>query len=312
LGCRQPLVSPQGLHMVGPALLEFGADHQKRRFLPAIAAGTERWCQGFSEPDAGSDLSAVRLRAQLVDNDYVVTGEKVWTSFADESDWIIAIVRTNPAKVGRAGVGVLLIDLESPGITIRPLPVLSGPSEYSHIHFDGVRVPADQLLGEPDKGWDVVRFVLASERKMLGTDAGGTLSSGRRPNLVALARRVAQCDSGQLPNPVLRDRITQVTFDEICTRAMRKTAVSAGLNPAVLKYCMSSLNQRKADLRARIAGDAALGMTGELFDQAELQLSADYLESRGWTIGGGTSEINLNAIVRGVLKLPHHGPEVRR
>ncbi|MGA8545996.1 MAG: acyl-CoA dehydrogenase family protein [Mycobacterium sp.] len=312
MGCRPPLISPQGLHMLGPALLKFGSEQQKRRFLPAIAAGAERWCQGFSEPNAGSDLAAVRCRAERVGDEYIVIGEKVWTSFADESDWIFAVVRTDPAESGRSGTSVLLIDLASQGITIRPLPLLSGPSEYSHIHFGSVRVPAEQRLGEENEGWEIVRFVLAHERNMLGTDASGTLTSGRRPNLVAMARGVLRCDSGPLPDAALRDRITQITFDEICTRAMRQRIGAAPVNPAVLKYCMSNLNQRKADLRARIAGNSALGMAGVVFDDADRRLAADYLESRGWTIGGGTSEVNLNAIARGVLKLPHRGPEVRR
>jgi alkylation response protein AidB-like acyl-CoA dehydrogenase len=309
LGCRPPLVAVQGLHMLGPALLEHGTAWQKERFLPAIAAGAERWCQGFSEPDAGSDLAAVRCRAVRNGDEYIVNGEKLWTTHGMHSDWIFAIVRTDSDVASRDGISILLIDLASPGVEVRPLPLLHGESEFAQLTFTDVRVPVRHLLGPENEGWPIVRSILANERRLLGLERSAGLATRRRANLLDLARRRLDCGEGRLPDPVLRDQLTAITFDDLSAKAL---SVRGGLHPAGLKYTTSRLNQRKADLRARLLGSAGLGGDGSCFDHTELGMTSDYLESRGWTIGGGTSEINLNTVARQELGLPHLGPEVRR
>ncbi|MDQ3293284.1 MAG: acyl-CoA dehydrogenase family protein [Actinomycetota bacterium] len=313
-GCRPPLVSVHGLGMIGPALLEFGTPEQQARFVPDIAAGRVRWCQGFSEPGAGSDLAGLSTRAVRDGDEYVVTGQKVWTSFADESDWIFAIVRTDPAAPKRDGLSFLLVDLRSPGIEVRPIALISGRSEFCEVFFDGVRVPVNQRLSDEGQGWAVTRFILGKERQLLGQNTGfGGGRLGAR-ELIGLARRRRGCPAGTLPDAAVRSALAEADIEEECARALVRNAggrsPGAGpLHPSVVKLTMSAMMQHQADLAVELSGLGGLGWDGDAYGDDELAVARDYLYSKAWTIGGGSSEIQRNLIARQVLELPHLGPE---
>ena len=164
---RSPL-SSFGIWMLGPALLKYGNEDQKKEHLPRIARGEIRWCQGYSEPGAGSDLAALRTSAILEDDEYVVNGSKVWTSYADKADWIFCLVRTDPAAAKHLGISFLLFDMASPGVSTSPIKLISGASPFCQTFFDNVRVPARNLMGAPGKGWDIAKYLLTHEREMIG------------------------------------------------------------------------------------------------------------------------------------------------
>jgi alkylation response protein AidB-like acyl-CoA dehydrogenase len=167
LGCRTPLQS-FGIWMLGPALLKYGTEEQKLEFLPPIARGEIRWCQGYSEPNAGSDLASLQTKAEDRGDHFLVNGQKVWTSYADEADWIFCLVRTDPSAPKHLGISFILFDMASPGVSTRPITLISGRSPFCETFFDNVQVPKAQLVGELNKGWDVAKYLLTHERDMIG------------------------------------------------------------------------------------------------------------------------------------------------
>src|SRR6476659_3093651 len=211
IGARPPLTS-FGISMLGPALLAFGADEQKRGYLPQIARGEIRWCQGYSEPGAGSDLASLQTKAEDRDDHWLVNGQKVWTSYADKADWIFCLVRTlSDSKQG--GISFLLFDMETRGVSTRPILLISGNSPFCETFFDDVKVPKDQLVGEENKGWDVAKYLLGHEREMIsgmGLGAGiGTGASG------VMLGPVAKPD-----DPLLRAEIAAFDVDALAFAAM--------------------------------------------------------------------------------------------
>ena len=180
LGCRLPLMS-FGISMLGPVLFEFATEEQRREHLPRIARGEIRWCQGYSEPGAGSDLAGLQMRAELDGDDYVVTGQKIWTSYADQSDWIFCLVRTDSEASKHAGISFLLIDMESPGVSTAPIRLISGASPFCQTFFERVRVPRRNLVGQESGGWTIAKQLLQHERSMISEMGLGL--SGRRPGL---------------------------------------------------------------------------------------------------------------------------------
>jgi len=301
-----------GLTMIGPTLLRFGSEAQKQEHLPRICRGEIRWCQGYSEPDAGSDLASLKTRAVREDDVFVVTGHKVWTSYADECDWIFALVRTNPEAKKQEGITFLLIDMDTPGVSVRPIRLISGSSPFCETLFDGVRVPVANVLGEIDGGWTVAKALLGHERSMIA-DAfgGGTGGTARqRRGLPDLAREYVGGD-GALADPVLRDEIARLEMDTrafLLTVQRSRDAARAGQQPgpetSLFKVHGTELNQRRSELHMRIAGPRGLGWEGPGFDDDELARTRDWLRSRGNSIEGGTSEIQLDIIAKRVLGLP--------
>jgi long-chain acyl-CoA synthetase len=311
LGCRQPLVSVHGIGMVGPVLLRFGSDEQRKRFLPPTARGEVRWCQGFSEPAVGSDLAAVRTRALRDGDGYVLTGQKVWTSWATESDWIFVLARTDPSVPKRDGLSFFLVDLAAPGVHVRPIRLLSGASEFCEVFLDDVRVSVDERVGSEGDGWTIARLVLEHERQMFGQGTGMMTQRLAPPDLAALARaHLAIADGEQIDDDV-RDEIVRLDIELDCIRAALRRARRGGdpLHPSMLKHSLSELMQAQADLAGRVTGTRSLGWSGAAFDDELLAATRDYLFSRAWTIAGGSTEIQLNIIARRILELPHLGPE---
>ncbi len=235
LGCRQPLVSVHGIGMIGPVLLEHGSEEQRRRLLPPTARGELRWCQGFSEPAVGSDLASVQTRAVRDGDEYVITGQKLWTSFASDSDWIFVLARTDPTAPKREGLGFFLVDLRTPGISVRPIALLSGESEFCEVFFDDVRIPAEDRVGQEGDGWRIARLVLKHERQMFGQGTGLMTQRLGTPDFVGLARTAGGCPEGPLPDSITRDAIASADITLDCIRAALWRTRRGRRNPAILR-----------------------------------------------------------------------------
>ncbi len=300
-----------GLYMIGAMMVQRASEEQKREHLPKIAAGQIRWCQGYSEPNAGSDLAAVQTTAVRDGDDYVLNGQKVWTSYGDESDWMFLIARTDPEAKKQEGITFFLLDLDTPGVEIRPVKLISGASPFCETFFDDCRVPARNIVGGLNNGWTIAKALLEHERKMI-SGAGGEAMGGIAVNPAMLMHRyLGVRENGQLADPVLRDQITQISFDGICymmTTLRARDEAKAGQSPGPLssmfKVYGTELNQRMEEMDMRIRGPQALGWEGEGFEKDELKGTRSWLRSRGNSIEGGTSEIQRNIIAKRVLNLP--------
>lgn len=302
-----------GLVMIGPTLLQFGTEAQKQEHLPGIVNGTIRWCQGYSEPSSGSDLASLQTRAVRDGDDYVIDGQKIWTSYAEQSDWIFCLVRTDPTARKQEGISFILVDMASPGVTTRPIKLISGASPFCEVFFDGVRARARDVIGGENAGWTVAKALLQHERTMVGEVFARSVLGGEH-ELLALARAHGLGATGRLEAPLARDRIAQSAMDE---RAFMLTVqrladdARAGKPPgpesSILKLYGTELNQRRRQLAVELAGADGLGWSGDAYDDGALSLTRDWLRSRGNTIEGGTSEIQLNIIAKRVLGLPDAG-----
>jgi len=289
-----------GLTMIGPTLLQYGNEEQKLEHLTKICRGEIRWCQGYSEPDAGSDLASLKMRALRDGDDFIITGEKVWTSYADVSDWIFALVRTNT-------------DVKKQ-VSVAPVSLISGKSPFCETRFDEVRVPVKNVIATIDGGWTVAKALLGHERSMIGNlYGGGRKKKGVKGSaLAALAREyVGEDAAGRVADPVLRDEIAQTEMDAKAfglTVQRSSDSAKAGHQPgtesSLFKVYATELNKRRTELRVRIAGPQGLGWEGEGFDDEELTRTREWLRARGNSIEGGTSEIQLNIIAKMVLGLP--------
>jgi alkylation response protein AidB-like acyl-CoA dehydrogenase len=305
-----PPVVGFGLTMIGPTLLNYGTQAQKEQHLPAIVRGDLRWCQGYSEPGAGSDLASLSTQAERDGDHLLVTGQKVWTSYAHLSDWIFALVRTSRGERKQQGITFLLIDLNSPGVEIRPIELISGNSPFCEVFFDQVRVPVDQVVGAIDEGWTVAKALLGFERSMIGAAVAGQLKGLERP-FVDYARRALGDDEGPLSDPLLRQEIAGYAMDESCYHEVldrideaRRSGRTPGPEASVVKLVGTELKKSRFDLEMRIAGQRGLGWAGPGFESGELDASRAWLRSRANSIEGGTSEIHINILAQRVLGLP--------
>jgi acyl-CoA dehydrogenase len=305
LGCRTPL-SSFGISMLGPALLRYGNEAQKREHLPHIARGEIRWCQGYSEPGAGSDLAALKTRAEDRGDHFLVNGQKIWTSYADEADWIFCLVRTDFTAPKHKGIGFLLFDMASPGVSTQPIKLISGKSPFCQTFFDNVRVPKANLVGTPNGGWDIAKYLLTHEREMIG---GMEMLAGGRGTLYALAVEHIGLDEGQLADVTLRSDVARYEIDSLAfeltmQRVKEESAGGQGTGAlsSMLKYYGTELNKRRQELTMSFRGTQGLVWEG---DAPETGLAArNWLRSKGNSIEGGTSEIQLNIIAKHLLRLP--------
>jgi len=305
IDAQAPLAS-FGVWMLGPALLAFGTEEQKKRFLPEIVRGEIRWCQGYSEPGAGSDLAGLQTRADDRGDHWIVNGQKVWTSYADKADWIFCLVRTDPEASKHLGISFVLIDMATKGVSTRPITLISGKSPFCETFFDDVRVEKENLVGTLNRGWDVAKYLLAHERTMIG--AMGELGGGRPLGQVATGS-IGVDDEGRLDEPMLRARIAEMEIDAAAFRlAMERTGdqVKAGqAHPAIasmLKYYGSELNKRRHELLMAAGGSDALEWEGERSRGGKA--ARDWLRTKANSIEGGTSEVQLNIIAKHLLQLP--------
>lgn len=310
INARIPLQS-FGISMLGPILLEYGDEAQKQRHLPAIARGEIRWCQGYSEPGAGSDLASLNTTAELIGDEYVVNGSKIWTSFAHLSDWIYCLVRTDRDAPKHEGISFLLLDMQSPGVTATPIQLISGASQFCETHFDNVRVPKSQLVGGENEGWGIAKRLLQHERNMVA----GTGSSGRRKDssrsVENLAKHYLGEHNGQISDPDIRVRVIQhkmnaQAFGLTLQRAAEEARSLSAPSPAssMFKYFGTEQSKARFDLTMEILGTRGLGWEAPGFSEQELAATRQWLRSRANSIEGGTSEIQLNVIAKRVLALP--------
>ncbi|MDH4382177.1 MAG: acyl-CoA dehydrogenase family protein [Gammaproteobacteria bacterium] len=307
LRCRQPLFG-FGISMLGPVLLTRGTSAQKAEFLPPIARGEIRWCQGYSEPGAGSDLASLQTRAEDRGEHWLVNGQKVWTSYAHLADWIFCLVRTS-TESKHGGISFLLFDMASPGVEARPIKLISGASAFCETFFTNVEVPKANLVGNINGGWDIAKELLQHERGMI-SEIGRTVG-GTTPPVDVIAKRYLGLADGSIGDPVLRDAVARHVMDDhafalTLRRAAEESSAGAangGLS-SMFKYYGTEQNKRKFELILKCAGTAALGWEGEDFTEEELTVCRTWLRSKGNSIEGGTSEIQLNVIAKRVLGLP--------
>ncbi len=307
LNCRSPLQS-FGIWMLGPVLLEYGSEAQKQEHLPKIARGEIRWCQGYSEPEAGSDLAGLKTRAVPQGEHFLVNGHKIWTSYADLADWIFCLVRTDPMAKKHDGISFLLIDMNDPGIRTRPIRLISGASPFCETFIENVRVPQENLVGGLNNGWTIAKQLLEHERKMIASI--GERQRGAERSLAELAKSYAGEHDGKVADAVLRDGIAQYEIDQRAFRLTQRRAAeeakggAPGPASAMFKYYGTELNKRKFELLLRCLGTQALGWEGDGFAAAEKRITREWLRSKANSIEGGTSEIQLNVIAKRVLGLP--------
>jgi acyl-CoA dehydrogenase len=302
---RPPLQS-FGIWMLGPALLKYGTHEQKLEYLPPIARGEIRWCQGYSEPGAGSDLASLKTRAEDHGDHWIVNGQKVWTSYADQADWIFCLVRTDFTASKHNGISFVLFDMESPGVSTKPIKLISGYSPFCETFFDNVKVPKSQLVGELNRGWDIAKYLLTHEREMIGAmDTGG---SG--PGLGQLAGRLIGADAeGRIADPLLRGDIVRADMDGLAfmltmerVKDEAKAGQGVGALSSMLKYYGTELNKRRQELFMSVRGTDGLMWEGE--ESRGGAQARNWLRSRANSIEGGTSEVQLNIIAKRVLELP--------
>ena len=303
LGCRSPLDS-FGLWMLGPALLKYGSEAQKQAYLPQIVRGEIRWCQGYSEPGAGSDLASLQTKAEDKGDHYLVNGQKIWTSYADKADWIFCLVRTNAQAKKHEGISFLLFDMASPGVSTKPILLISGKSPFCETFFSDVSVPKDQLVGIENKGWEIAKYLLTHERDMIG-GMGTTIG---RP-LGQVAADAVGRDDGRLADPLLRADIARYDIDAWAFQAAMERsgdlAKAKQAHPALssmLKYYGTELNKRRHELLMASGGSDALEWDSERSHGGEAPRA--WLRTKANSIEGGTSEVQLNIIAKRILELP--------
>lgn len=314
INARAPLTG-MGVTMIGPTLLEYGTEDQKMRHLPKIASGEIRWCQGYSEPGAGSDLASLQTKAEDMGDHFLVNGQKIWTSGAQYADWIFCLVRSEPQAPKHEGISFVLFSMDSPGITVRPIQLISGSSPFCETFFDNVEVPKADLIHKLNQGWGVAKRLLQHERSGLAAlaGAGSARSSGDQSGapLHQVARDCIGVRDNRIADPVLRDAIIQHRMNgRAYSLTQRRTVaeLDAGKTPdaatSIFKYYGADLSKTQQELLLKARGTQALGWEGDSFSPEELELTRTWLGSKAASIAGGTNEVQLNIIAKRVLGLP--------
>ena len=305
---RPPLYS-FGLWMFGPVLLEFGSEEQKQRFLPPIVRGETRWCQGYSEPGAGSDLASLATRCEDHGEHFLINGQKIWTSYANLADWMFCLVRTD-TRTKHGGISFVVFDMRTAGVETRPIRLISGDSPFCETFLTDVRVPKDQLIGPLNGGWEIAKRLLMHERTNISAEAFGNAAG---LDLIETARQFVGLRDGVLANTDLRARIARHRMrDEAFRLAVQQARTGHGRSSSAatsalassFKVAAASLNQERCELLLECLGHEGLGWEGEGFSTDALRATRHWLRSKGNSIEGGTTEINLNVIAKRVLGLP--------
>ncbi len=306
LQCRPPLYEI-GIWMFGPALLAYGTEEQKLEHIPKIVRGEIRWAQGYSEPSAGSDLASLKTKAEDCGDHFLVNGTKIWTTNAHKADWIFCLVRTNPEAPKQQGISFLLIDMESDGVSVSPIELISGESEFCQTFFDNVKVPKENLVGELDKGWDVAKELLKHERALMSSME--SMTEKEEVSLIDLAKQTLGHDAGGLlSNAEVRSKIAALdmemqAFTQLNERLFYQ-AKARQLDPRLgllLKHIGTKQLQRKDELLLEILGNRALGWESHQSSHTEHTVTRNWAFDKSHTIAGGTSEIQLNIIAKRAL-----------
>ena len=312
IGARNP-IGGMGVMMFGPTLIEYGTEELKRQHLPGIINGEVRWCQGYSEPGSGSDLASLQTRAEDKGDHYLVNGQKIWTSGANLADWCFCLVRTDTSKK-HEGISFLLIDMRSPGVEVRPIRLINGTSPFCETFFTDVKVPKNQLFGPLNGGWTVAKRLLQFERDNISAGLGGG-SIGAPVNALTVKSAakdyVGLDETGRLADSDLRRRITEhlmeaQSFQLTVRRAGDEAKAGNGPSAAtsIMKYMGAKIAMDRNELIIEAIGTNGTGWEGEGFEGPELAAVRTWLRSKGNSIEGGTSEINLNVVSKRVLGLP--------
>ncbi|AYV49192.1 acyl-CoA dehydrogenase [Caulobacter flavus] len=306
----RPALMSFGVWMLGPVLLEYATEEQKQRFLPSIVRGETRWCQGYSEPGAGSDLASLQTKCEDKGDHWLINGQKVWTSYADQADWIFCLVRTDTSKK-HEGISFVLFDMTSPGVEARPIKLISGSSPFCETFFDNVKVPKEQLVGKVNGGWEIAKRLLQYERQNISASGFG---GGAGLDVVEAAKTHVGVDSeGRIADGDLRTRIAAHKMDAhafllTVRRAEAESKTGSGPSAAVsiIKYAAAKMNQERTELLVEALGLQGLGWEGEGFTADEIAALRSMLRAKGNSIEGGTSEVNLNVVAKRVLGLLDH------
>jgi alkylation response protein AidB-like acyl-CoA dehydrogenase len=307
VNARPPHVG-MGISMIGPALLEYGTDEQKAQHLPKIASGEIWWCQGYSEPGSGSDLASLRTAAVDDGDDFIVTGQKIWTSGANFADWMFCLVRTDPDAPKHEGISFVLFDMATPGVSVKPILLISGMSPFCETFLDEVRVPKSNLVYELNKGWTVGKRLLQYERASIGGIGGGQ----KARSLEEFAKEyVGQDSTGKIEDSALRaaiiaHRVNDRAFALTMRRSTEEsqTGRAPGALSSLFKLYGTEQNKNKYELLASAMGTQFLGWEGDSFSQEEKTQTRAWLRSKANSIEGGTSEVQLNIIAKRILSLP--------
>jgi alkylation response protein AidB-like acyl-CoA dehydrogenase len=311
-----PALLPFGLKMVGPVIMAFGSDAQKRRFLPRIASGEDWWCQGYSEPGAGSDLASLKTRAERRGDRYVVNGQKTWITLAQHADWIFCLVRTDPAAKQQAGISFLLVDMRSPGITVRPIPIMGAAHEVNEVWFEEVQVPVENRVGEENEGWTYAKFLLGHERTNI---AGVGPSKRDLRRLKEIAARERKGGRPLIEDPAFAARVARVEIELMALEITNLRVVSAererrapGPEASLLKIKGTEIQQALSELMMQAVGPYALPALREEIEAGRAEpvgpahaapLGETYCNVRKTSIYGGSNEIQKNIISRMLLGL---------
>ncbi|HWE98523.1 MAG TPA: acyl-CoA dehydrogenase family protein [Caulobacteraceae bacterium] len=312
-GRYRPALTSFGIWMLGPVLLEYASEEQKRTHIPRIVRGEIRWCQGYSEPGAGSDLASLQTKCEDKGEDgWLINGQKVWTSYANRADWCFCLVRTDPSKK-HEGISFVLIDMASPGVETRPIQLISGESPFCETFFTDVSIPKENLVGRLNGGWEIAKRLLQYERQNIsGGFGGGGAAGGSAADLAQMARSYIGADAdGALADADLRTRITQnkMDFQAFYLTIARVAAESSASNgpsaaTSIIKYAAATFAQARSELMIESAGHQGLGWAGADFTPAEIMATRGWLRAKANSIEGGTSEVNLNVVAKRVLGLP--------
>lgn len=304
INARSPLDS-FGVWMIGPALLAFGSEELKQQHLPPIVRGEIRWCQGYSEPNSGSDLAALQSKAVDMGDHYKVNGQKVWTSYGDQADWMFCLVRTDPDAKKQSGISLVLFDMETPGVTPKPIKLISGSSPFCETFLEDVRVEKNQVVGAVNQGWTIAKYLLTHEREMIG---GFGLADAGAQNLWEVAVGALGLEEGRLSNSFLRQDVTRweidaaafaLTAERVTDQA--KVGQGVGATSAMLKYYGTELNKRRYEVMMKLQGTEAMDWEGTASQDGWLPKT--WLRTKGNSIEGGTSEVQLNIIAKNILGL---------
>ena len=306
IGAKAPLLS-FGIWMLAPVLLEYGTEEQKKEHLPKIIKGEIRWCQGYSEPGSGSDLASLATKAEDMGDHFLVNGQKVWTSYADKADWIFALVRTGPKEPKHSGISFLLIDMETPGVSTKPITLISGKSPFCETFFDNVKASKDNLIGELNAGWAIAKALLQHERAFI-SNFGLAAAMGSGKDLVSIAKKHIGEENGKISNSFYRSEIATHKIKEHAFGLTLKRAGDEGgkasATASMFKLYGTEHNKKRHELMVSAMGVDGVAWDGDEFDKEDKDLTRAWLRTKGNSLEGGTSEVQLNVISKRVLGLP--------
>jgi len=308
IGAKQPLLS-FGIWMLAPVLLEYGTEEQKKLHIPKIFKGEIRWCQGYSEPGSGSDLASLSTKAEDMGDKFLVNGQKVWTSYADKADWIFALVRTGAKEPKHDGISFLLIDMETKGVSTKPITLISGKSPFCETFFDNVEVPKENLIGDLNAGWTIAKKLLQHERAFISNfGLAGSSASGSGRDVVSIAKKHLGEEDGKIKNSFYRTEIASHKIKEHAFGLTLKRAGDEGgkasATASMFKLYGTEHNKKRHELMVGASGVDGVAWDGDEFDQNDKNLTRAWLRTKGNSIEGGTSEVQLNVISKRVLNLP--------